>query len=335
MSQKDYQRIKNYVDICPLEISGFGMLEIKRIASAKHGGSKKIYHIKDLFLPAQEVTGGNTTIKTDKDKDVDSMVNLIKSLPEDQKSKIGFWWHSHVNMGAFWSAEDDETILKWVFSPQIISLVMNKKGDIRLRFTQYVPVFIDIDEDIELEILGSNETYEECKAEIEAKVKEKKYEPPVSVYDNKGTYHTHNNNYHNKHSYSKEYNTYNNNPATIYSNREYWDNYGYDGGYDGYDDDSYPINTYPSAEAQSANKAIVEELKAQSSEVKATETQASTPKGVETQASTPKGVETKASESKTPETFLNHLFKKATEAYNRYCQRENKNVNTSKGDTKQ
>ena len=59
-------------------------------------------------------------------------------------SKIKLWWHSHAQMGVFWSATDDKAVEEFS-DGWMISIVGNHKGDFRVRLDWYDPVRFTLD----------------------------------------------------------------------------------------------------------------------------------------------------------------------------------------------
>jgi hypothetical protein len=49
----------------------------------------------------------------------------------DRQGEVNFWWHSHVNMGVFWSTTDEATIKQLAQHGMCVASVFNKKGEIR------------------------------------------------------------------------------------------------------------------------------------------------------------------------------------------------------------
>ena len=111
ITTKAFAKIVEFTMQCEEEISGFGKVEC-----VEDG-----FVINDSFILKQNVSGASTDIDTNE---------LMKALMSKRNTKNWrLWWHSHVNMEAFWSATDDETVEKLVSSKPMISLVINKSRD--------------------------------------------------------------------------------------------------------------------------------------------------------------------------------------------------------------
>ena len=67
------------------------------------------------------------------------------------------WWHSHHMMGVTWSGTDTDTIEETGSADFTVSLVINLKGDHKLRVQYFNPILSHID--TELEILGAEGKY--------------------------------------------------------------------------------------------------------------------------------------------------------------------------------
>lgn len=113
-------KLKYFIDLTDDEISGMGKSFIK---------DNNII-IQDFIIFNQTCSSVNT--------DIDSQ-GIAKFLYELQKKgerteDWGLWWHSHADMGVFWSEQDDKTIREHSGGgSHLISLVSNKKGEFKSR----------------------------------------------------------------------------------------------------------------------------------------------------------------------------------------------------------
>ena len=80
------------------------------------------------------------------------------------------WIHSHSNHAVFFSGTDETNIKKFKYLDYLVSIVVNKKNEIRGRVDIFQPFHITVD-DLEIRELQSREIYERAKEEISAKVK--------------------------------------------------------------------------------------------------------------------------------------------------------------------
>jgi len=97
--------------------------------------------ITDLFLPRQRCTSATT------DMDQDDVARLLFDLGSaGLEGQLRAWVHSHGSMDCFWSTTDDKCIEGLNGNPYIVSLVVNRKGDVRARVDVFQPVRFVIDE---------------------------------------------------------------------------------------------------------------------------------------------------------------------------------------------
>ena len=114
LSTKADQDIKDYIRMCDYEIGGFGYVTMDKDGN---------FLVDDVFLVKQTVTGTSVDFM---DEGLDYAIQ--KAATDDRLNDLKFCWHSHVDMGAFWSATDDDMIegMNNGMTPYIVSLVQNK-----------------------------------------------------------------------------------------------------------------------------------------------------------------------------------------------------------------
>lgn len=139
MSKEVYETIMYFVDKSPIECSGLGR------CSFKDG----IWTVHEVYVPKQENTATST------DLDATEVAKLECAVMKDE-GNLNFWWHSHVNMAAFWSGTDTDTIEELGRAGYCLATVFNKKGECKSAYYQggddFIPnIFIN---DIPLEITG-------------------------------------------------------------------------------------------------------------------------------------------------------------------------------------
>lgn len=162
---KLYRKLRAYVDQVEGEISGMG--EIKK--EIENGETKFI--VSDIRIFRQSISSGHTTLdRKDLGKFYDAILREGKSMKEWR-----LWWHSHNDMGTFFSGIDTNTIEEFdIESPEenwILALVTNKSEDTLIRCDIFQPIRYTINE-IEVEIVYEDEEIrKEVKKEIEEKVK--------------------------------------------------------------------------------------------------------------------------------------------------------------------
>ena len=161
------KRVMYYAQAADGEVSGLGTI-------VKRDGK---YIVDDVFLLEQESSGADTELNPEAISTL--MVDMMKK--NEDPSKLKFWWHSHVNMGVFWSGTDDacaETLSREF----AFSLVVNKAGEKLCRLDIYNPIRITFNH-IKLEEIVEQD--EELKAVCEKEVKEK-VKTPSYGYHHKG-----------------------------------------------------------------------------------------------------------------------------------------------------
>ena len=178
--EASYKKIMYYIKGCDTEISGFfDVVWDKELKS---------FMVGEVYLLDQTVTG----TETEMDEDAIARFNhtLIKS---GVKQLPRGWWHSHVNMGAFWSGTDDKAMDDLKNDTFTISIVGNKRSEFKVKLNCYYPFEFAID-DLKLEILEPEETIPaSIVKEIAKKVKVKAKELPTpSPYGETKSYPNHN-----------------------------------------------------------------------------------------------------------------------------------------------
>jgi hypothetical protein len=150
-----YRKINAFADLCDNEISALGSVNIV----------DNTIVIDDIFLFEQVVTASSTDLST---KDISEFLCDYINKGKDP-STLKFWWHSHVNMGVFWSATDNSTIDRFS-SDWMISMVSNKRNEFKLRVDMFSPFRMYMD-DLPLNIDYDRTFNASIKKEIDLKVK--------------------------------------------------------------------------------------------------------------------------------------------------------------------
>lgn len=114
IDRKVYNKIMHFVDKSDVEVSGMGKV-VK---------GKGYFRVIDAVILPQ--SNGPTTT----DITPEGMAKA-EFLLKDQKGELNFWWHSHVNMGVFWSGTDTDTIQEIGRHGYLLATVFNKKREMR------------------------------------------------------------------------------------------------------------------------------------------------------------------------------------------------------------
>lgn len=124
-------KMEAYIARVNTEISGFGKTEYDPYTDQ--------IVITDIIIAPQRVTGTTTTL------DRDGLAQWQQQLEAsgDSVANWRLWWHSHVNMGVFWSATDTNSIndfdLQRPENNYMLSIVSNKKGEMKCRVDVFAP----------------------------------------------------------------------------------------------------------------------------------------------------------------------------------------------------
>jgi proteasome lid subunit RPN8/RPN11 len=117
LSHQARMDIAHYVRHCDYEIGGFGYVTMNDAGN---------FYVDKIFLVEQEVSPAAVDFA-----DAGLAYAIDKAANDDRLNDLKFCWHSHVDMGAFWSSTDDEMIANMNngLTPYLVSLVQNKKGE--------------------------------------------------------------------------------------------------------------------------------------------------------------------------------------------------------------
>jgi proteasome lid subunit RPN8/RPN11 len=128
-------RLEEYARLCPLEISGLGMIEVQLAPEAG-------LVITEVVLLDQEVTHTHTTLSGE------ALALFMMGLDDRDANpeSVRVWWHSHAHMRAFFSDEDEATIGSFSYLPWLVSIVTNHYGEMLARLdlfpSELVPVHV-------------------------------------------------------------------------------------------------------------------------------------------------------------------------------------------------
>lgn len=153
------KKIQYWADAATGEVSGLGLID--------NEDGKMV--VREVYILEQECTGSDTEL------DPEAISKLMMEILQADKdpAKLKFWWHSHVNMGCFWSGTDDECA-ETLSSEFAFSTVVNKKGESKTRLDLYEPFRITVDNIRLLEITSEDENLKkQCEQDVKDKVKEK------------------------------------------------------------------------------------------------------------------------------------------------------------------
>jgi len=152
-----YLKLKYFTENTDTEVSGLGKVRVTR-------GYFEVYDI--------EVFEQNVSMISS-DLEIESLVKFLidKTLKKESVKDYKVWWHSHIDMPAFFSLTDDTTINRSTEFPYLISIVTNKDEESMARLDLFKPVRLTIPLEIEISLNRNKKLEEKCKIEIAKKVK--------------------------------------------------------------------------------------------------------------------------------------------------------------------
>jgi len=109
-----WDKIMFFVNRTNMECSGVGIVKIE----------KNVLRVVDAIMVAQKNSMGDTELCSE---------SLAKAMYhyQDNPDHMNFWWHSHHNMGVFWSGTDMEAIKQLGGHGWILASVFNKREEVR------------------------------------------------------------------------------------------------------------------------------------------------------------------------------------------------------------
>lgn len=119
-----YRKIMAYTAICDLEISGFAEVEYNKERNAFIAG--------EVYLMKQEVSPSTTELE---EEDISKFNFEYIKAGGTQLPRL--WWHSHVNMEAFFSPTDEGTLTDLQNETFMIALVVNKRKQMKAKAYVY------------------------------------------------------------------------------------------------------------------------------------------------------------------------------------------------------
>ena len=157
------KRIKYYAQAATGEVSGLGTV-------VKDENGRHI--VNNVFLLEQESSAADTELSPEAISKL--MTDMIKN--NQNPAELKFWWHSHADMGVFWSGTDD-ACAESLSKEFAFSLVVNKSGDTKCRLDLYAPFRITFDGVKVTELPQEDKNLKEaCEKEVKEKVKSPYYQ---------------------------------------------------------------------------------------------------------------------------------------------------------------
>jgi proteasome lid subunit RPN8/RPN11 len=155
--QAVWQELQTYVQLCPVEINGFGIIE--RLHDTQ-------MRLKNVFIFEQSVGPAHVEITQEV---------MHKHLYEMRRAgvdigSVRFQWHSHVNMPAYMSGIDMANIESYD-SEWVVSMVTNKRCEHETRLDIFRPFRVSSPVHVAIELDRSAAMEEHCRSQMSEKVK--------------------------------------------------------------------------------------------------------------------------------------------------------------------
>lgn len=116
---KAREKVQFWVNQADIEVSGFG--------TAYYDKELDSIVVTDAWVLKQKTAGAAHT-----EIDGEALAALSEEVAAiDPRLELRWWWHSHVNMQAFWSGTDTTTIKELGANGWISATVFNKRGETR------------------------------------------------------------------------------------------------------------------------------------------------------------------------------------------------------------
>lgn len=151
--------IKEMVDIHNIEVGFYGLVEEEVV------NDETSYIITKIFYPKHDLATG-TTCEISAEGLQDIMMDMVENGRDEDVGKLKMWGHSHVNMAAGPSGQDESMAKELAEDNEdyLIRLITNKRGDFHITFFDYKNNMIY--EDIGIEAIMEPEYYKERILEI-------------------------------------------------------------------------------------------------------------------------------------------------------------------------
>lgn len=158
--KSSHQRIMDYVDACDMEISGF--------AETSYDAEENTIRIGEVYLLKQEVSAAETEM------DEEAIAQHMLEFMVIGKTQLpNCWWHSHVNMGVFWSSTDWNTINTLKNNSYFVSIVFNKRRELRALLRVFGVTQVTVDDIAVTVETDARDIPEDIKKEVAEKVTQK------------------------------------------------------------------------------------------------------------------------------------------------------------------
>ncbi|MDB5163993.1 MAG: hypothetical protein JWS12_611 [Candidatus Saccharibacteria bacterium] len=157
MPYQMWQKIMAYVQACPVEINGFGMID--RLGNQ--------LQLSNIFILEQ--TAEPAAVEIDPIALGRFITDMV--LQGEDTARMRFQWHSHVRMPAFFSGTDMANIEAYT-ADWMVSMVTNKLGEYELRLDVFRPFRTWTPLELKVVSVVDERLAAECRIEVAAKVRQ-------------------------------------------------------------------------------------------------------------------------------------------------------------------
>lgn len=158
MHPRCLERVRHWAAVAQGEFSALGIV--------KKNGDALI--VPEIYLPKQTCDEASTDMDPE---DVARLLIKLEGKGTDPQS-LRLWLHSHGDMKCFWSEQDVKTIEEMANDGYLVSICVNKAGDLLSRVDVFAPFRFTFDKVRVEPLLQDYNLLEQCKAEITEKVTE-------------------------------------------------------------------------------------------------------------------------------------------------------------------
>jgi proteasome lid subunit RPN8/RPN11 len=160
LTEDVHRRMMAYFRLASGEISGLGRSTLS--------DDRESIIITDIWLWDQECTDSTTETV-----DHDSVFSLVADLVEQgvPMADLNVWWHSHVDMPAYFSGTDRTCIDEWVNNRFLVAVVGNRCSEFKGIISIKEPIPCELDATVS--ILRDDELSAEEEDKIKKEIKEK------------------------------------------------------------------------------------------------------------------------------------------------------------------
>lgn len=162
-----WAKLMMYVTECPVEVNGFGYLQV-----IEPTRDLLLASPDDIFITHQVVTAGSAEAHRDT-----VALALDRAAQAGRSREMRFQWHSHVDMGAYHSLVDMDAIDGYgeAGSQWMVSMVLNRRGEHATRMDVYTPFRMGMEIPVQIRRPDNPALRAACRADLERYVRRMVY----------------------------------------------------------------------------------------------------------------------------------------------------------------